>query len=183
MKKAMVVTASLFVSLFLFSGISSAYTDYETCQTVFLHAYGIQYITQGSENYAAQIVIQGNMTSNDVVQSINTPPYYVAHDYIEFNGIVDVPLGGSGVVRIDGGYTYGGIYYDVASGSGIINVTQYNSTTVQLTVTAKSSVEYNIIVDSNQFLAPSSTQYYFTGIWADYALNSTSVDTTVMESC
>lgn len=87
------------------------------------------------------------------------------------------------VVKIDVGYNYAGIFDHIVSGSGVVNVTKYNSTTVQIAVTSKPTVTVDVVIDSSQFTTPSSTQYYEVGLWADQGINSTSVGTISMESC
>lgn len=169
----------------IISSVSLGYTDYGTCETKFLHAYGIETIInpQTGEGFAAQIAVQGNMTSNDVIYTTNSYPPYQAYDYFEFDGIITLPDGGSGTIKIDVGYNYAGISYSTVYGGGTLTIQQYNSTTVQITVQGNPAGQWNVIVDSNQFTAPSSQEAFIVGLWADSGTNSTSSDITTMESC
>ena len=104
---------------------------------------------------------------------------YVGYDYIEYDGTIYI-TGPAGYVIVNVGYPYGGQSYQLISGSGSVVVSSVNSTAIEYHIQGVGTWE--ITVDSNQFLSPSSTETFQVSVTAiaGTAHNTTS---STLESC
>lgn len=104
---------------------------------------------------------------------------YVGYDYIEYDGTIYI-TGSAVYVLVNVGYTYGGQSYQLISGSGSVVVSSVNSTAIEYYIQGVGTWE--ITVDSNQFLSPSSTETFQVSMTAiaGTAQNTTS---STLESC
>ena len=159
--------------------LGSTYTDYGTCSHKTLNEFVSYGGDSGSISGSDQTYVNGTMNSDFVIESSGGP--YIQYDYIEYSGNITIS-GISGEVIVDVGYTYGGqsYYFVPGSGKGTVTVTQFNSTAVEYSIQGERT--WQIIVDSNQFLAPSSTVYFQVSLKAFSGPNS-NTNSTSLGSC
>lgn len=148
-------------SIGLVSG--TTYTDYGTCSNITnFSGYDVSVGNYKGENLATENYMNGTMNSNFVIENSGGP--YYQYDYIEYDVFMFTTLG-SGTFKVDVGYSYGGQSYKLIKGSGTVTVTVINSTTVQYSIQGAGGT-WQIIVDSNQFLAPSSPEIFHVAVSA-----------------
>ena len=150
-------------------GINSAigfaratYYEYGTCQSKNLTAFGAIYYPTGI--VATSMYVYGHMNSDFVLENSGGP--YIQYDYIEFDGNL-YPKPGGGTALINVGYQTGtgNVYYVITNGTNVqVTISLHNSTTISFNVDKVCTVQ--LIVDSNQFLAPDASQTYTVSLQA-----------------